>query len=523
MTVLLAVGATHATAAEPYVVYTANKQVDGAVILRTEPATGSTVEISRNGPQGTLFRQPYDLAVEADGDLVVADMGVPNQRDGAVIRVDPLTGRQSTVSSGGHFYDPAGIAVGRGGVLYVLDNLAGPNSGAVIRVDPVTGAQQPISSNLSPPSLFDLPFGIAVDPLDGNVLVVNRRLTGALPLGCLLGIGSVFKVNVATGFKTSIASGGRLAYPLGLTVAGDGSIIVANECGGVGADGLVRVRAGLPQEPVTTNNGADVFNTPERIGVDPAGELLVTDYAIGADGDGGIVKVNPSTGAQSVLTTDSLFNHPLGIGVVANRPPTAALEISPSMVAAGQRVTLDASGSRDPEGLRLVYEWDVDGNGTFEAGSGTTPSAMPRFAGDGIKTVWVRVNDPHGGRAVTEGTLDVDGSRPVLTRVSATARVIGVPSRRKRSRRPAATARRSPPRATALRFQLSEAAKVTVSINRARRGRRLASKACSPRARRGRRCIAWSAARTIKRSAAVGQNRIPLRARGLRQGATASR
>ena len=65
-------------------------------------------------------------------------------------------------------------------------------------------------------------------------------------------------------------------------------------------------------------------------------------------------------------------------------------------------MTLDASGSRDPEGLRLVYEWDLDGNGTFEAGSGTTPTAMPRFAGDGVKTVGVRVNDPHGGRAVAE-------------------------------------------------------------------------------------------------------------------------
>ena len=439
MTVMLAVGASHAAAAEPYVVYSANKQVDGAVILRSEPATGATVEISRNGPQGTLFHQPFDLALEADGDLVIADMGVSNQRDGAVIRVDPLTGRQSTVSSGGNFYDPAGIAVGRGGVLYVLDNLAGPNSGAVIRVDPVTGAQQPISSNLSSPGLFDLPFGIAVDPRDGNVIVVNRRLAGALPLDCLLGIGSVFKVNVATGFKTSIATGGRLAYPLGLAVAGD-SIIVANECGGIGADGLVRLRTGLPQEPVTTNNGADVLHTPERVAVDPAGDLLVSDYAIGADGDGGIVKVNPSTGAQSVLTTDSLFNHPLGIAVVANRPPTAALAIAPTMVAAGRRVTLDASGSRDPEGLRLVYEWDLDGNGTFEAGSGGTPTAMPRFAGDGIKTVRVRVNDPHGGRAVGEGTLDVDGSRPVVTGLTAMKRVIGAPSRRKRSRRPAAAA-----------------------------------------------------------------------------------
>ena len=50
------------------------------MILRTDPATGSPVEISRNGPQGTLFQRPYDLAVEADGGIVVADMGAAGPR-----------------------------------------------------------------------------------------------------------------------------------------------------------------------------------------------------------------------------------------------------------------------------------------------------------------------------------------------------------------------------------------------------------------------------------------------------------
>jgi DNA-binding beta-propeller fold protein YncE len=514
--VLVSVGASHASAAEPYVVYTANKQVDGAVILRSEPATGSTVEISRNGPLGTLFQQPYDLAVEADGSLVVADMGIPNQKDGAVIRVDPFTGRQSLVSSGGDFYDPAGIAVGPGGVLYVLDNLAGSNSGAVIRVDPTTGAQQMIASNftLVPPRLFDLPFGIAVDR-NGQIVVVNRSLSGKLPDPCALSIGSAFIVNPATGVQALLSSAGRLAYPLGLAIDADGSLVVANECGGTNADGLVRISPGGLQDHITTNNSVDVLRTPERVGIDPSGNLLVTDYAIGSDGDGGIVQVDPATGAQSALTTDSLFNHPLGIAVVPNRPPTAALAISPRLVKAGRQVGLDASGSRDPEGLRLVYEWDLDGNGTFEAGSGTTPTAMPRFAVDGPHTVRVRVNDPHGGRAVAEATLDVDGSRPVLSDLRAAARVLGVG--RGRARRSATAARSEPPRSTKLRFRLSEAATVTVAVNRARAGRR-ARGACSTRARRGRRCTAWSVARTIRRSARAGRNGITLRARGLRPG-----
>ena len=148
------------------------------MILRSEPATGSTVEISRNGPQGNLFKRPYDLAVEPSGSIVVADMGVPNQRDGAVIRVDPVTGRQSVVSSGGYFFDPAGIAIGPGGVLYVLDNLDGLQQR---RRDPGRPEDRRADLHLGEPDpaqAVRLPFGIAVDR-NGQIVVVNRSLGGA--------------------------------------------------------------------------------------------------------------------------------------------------------------------------------------------------------------------------------------------------------------------------------------------------------------------------------------------------------
>jgi sugar lactone lactonase YvrE len=499
-----AVLTAHALAAEPYVVYTANKLVDGAVILRTDPSNGSTVEISRNGPLGNLFRQPYDLAVEADGGILVADMGVPDHKDGAIIRVDPFTGRQSLVSSGGIFYDPAGVAIGPGGVLYVLDTLAGTNSGAVIRVDPNTGAQRLISSDLNPLALFDLPFGIAVDA-DGTIVVVNRALGGALPIDCLIPTGSVIRVNPANGTQTLVTQLGSLSRPLGVAIDTDRSIVVANECSGPNGIGLVRVTPGTGlQTQIAANGDEDFLRTPERVAVTPGGDYLVTDFNLGADNDGGIAKVARGSQTQSVISSNALFNHPLGIAVVRNRPPSAALAIKPRMVAAGRQVTLDASGSRDPEGQRLVYEWDLDGNGTFEAASGTTPTAMPKFSRDGIKNVAVRVNDPHGGRSVAPGTVDVDGSRPVLSGLRSGARVLGVPALGTRARRHA-RASGSPPRATTVRFRLSEAASVTLGVDRARK----------PHRKRGKR---WVRARTIKRSLRAGKNGITVRARGLKPG-----
>ena len=92
MAVVLSAWTADASAEAPYVVYAANNTDQGAVILRSDPATGSLVEISRNGPQGNLFHRPYDMAVERNGDLLVADMGEPEVKDGAIIRVNPYTG-----------------------------------------------------------------------------------------------------------------------------------------------------------------------------------------------------------------------------------------------------------------------------------------------------------------------------------------------------------------------------------------------------------------------------------------------
>ena len=515
LAVLLAPGAASAAPGDPYVVYTANSFASGAVVLRTDPISGSLVEISRNGAQGTLFQRPYDLAVEPGGSLIVADLGQPCifedeqnpcATDGRLIRVDPLTGNQSLVASGDRLVDPAGVVVGPGGHLWVADNLDPDGNGRIVRVDPSSGAQTTIAED----GLLDLPFGIAVEP-DGNVVVTNRMEPGRIPSICTPA-GTVVRVDPATGAQDEVANADHIAWPLGLAVAADGGLVVANECSG-GA-GLVRVDpfAGN-QIDITGNGDQDVLVTPERVAFDPAGALLVSDFNLGADEDGGIVRVDPETGTQTLVRAGELFNHPLGIAAVVNRPPAAALSVDPPVVAAGRPVRLDASGSSDPEGLQLVYEWDLDGDGSFEVGSGTTATASRTFGRHGPATVRMRVNDPHGGRAVAEAMVSVDGAVPVITQVLAGSRVLGV-GRRSRS----SAARRKAPRATSIRFSLTEPAAVAVTVQRARRGRRTRGDGCRARAKRGRRCVRWVPVRAIDHAGAAGANSIRLRSRGLRPG-----
>ena len=507
----LASGTALAAPGDPYVVYTANREVDGAVVLRIDPAAGSLVEISRNGPSGTLFMRPVDIAVEADGNLLVADMGAPDLADGGVIRVDPVTGNQTPLSMGGQFFDPAGIAVAPGGDIYVVDHLAVDGNGGVFRVDPRTGAQTLVSKNGPQGSLFDLPYDVAIDQ-SGNLVVANR--VSRSQLNNCTQAGSLIRVEPNTGVQTLISRSGTpfeslLAFPVGVAVEADGRLLVANECQLQG--GVIRMNpADGDQSVVTANNLNDTLVTPERIALAPDGGLLVSDYNLG-DGDGGVVAVNPVDGTQVLMRQGDLFNHPMGIATAVNRAPDAAIAVSPALVAAGAPVRFDGSGSTDPEGLRLSYGWDLDASGTFETLGGPSPVAGRSFSRHGSYQVRLRVSDPHGGMDVTETSVSVDGAPPLMTRLQASARVLGVGPAPRRARRP------SLPRSTRVGFALSEAGTVTVALRRALWGRRVGGR-CRRSAPRGRPCRLWGQGRKLSRQAAVGPNGVRLRSRGLEPG-----
>jgi DNA-binding beta-propeller fold protein YncE len=144
-------GTAFAGPGDPWVAYVANSVVvkqsaPAPVILRADPATGGLVEISRNGPQGDLFRHPYDIVVAPDGSLLVADMGAyatstDHTADGRIVRVDPVTGQQSLLTSGNLLVDPAGLAFGPDGLIYVVENVGTLGTPSVISVNPTTGAQ----------------------------------------------------------------------------------------------------------------------------------------------------------------------------------------------------------------------------------------------------------------------------------------------------------------------------------------------------------------------------------------------
>ena len=108
------------------------------------PVTGadgdSDVNSERMG-SGAGFLEPFGVAVEADGSLVVVDLGLD-----AVVRVDPISGNRTvfsdaTTGSGPDFGSPVDIAVEADGTLVVTDC----DLRAVVRVDPITGDRTIVS------------------------------------------------------------------------------------------------------------------------------------------------------------------------------------------------------------------------------------------------------------------------------------------------------------------------------------------------------------------------------------------
>ena len=93
---------------------------------------------------------------------------------------------------------------------------------------------------------------------------------------------------------------------------------------------------------------------------------------------------------------------------VINKAPVGVITVNPTAAKTGQPVQFDASGSYDPDGTVVRYEWDLDGNGTFETDTGATPRVSRTYPNRIHATVRVRVTDNDGATGVGTAALVVD-------------------------------------------------------------------------------------------------------------------
>jgi sugar lactone lactonase YvrE len=272
---------------------------------------------------------PHGVAFDANGQILVVDVnafgtaGSGSSGPGGVVRVDPRTGAQTVVSKGGYFKTPLSVAVEADGNILVADDDAfAGNHGGVIRVNPVTGAQSIVSQGGN----FIDPYGIAVLP-NKDILVADQDAFGGptgMPCGNGVagnGRGGIIKVNPTTGAQTIVSKDGNFCDADGAELAPNGGLYVADLTAFGGPGGVICVNPSTGTQYVISQKGS--FSEPSDVAITPTNNLYVTDHngvSPGGSNTPVVYKVDNATGAQTVLSYNGSFVRPEHIAVVPGLP-----------------------------------------------------------------------------------------------------------------------------------------------------------------------------------------------------------
>jgi len=159
-------------------------------VIKIDPDTGLQTLITEGDP----LLDPEDVAIDAEGDLIVANGDGPDGSVGGIYRVT-LDGVVSVINTSYcETCNPESVDIGEDGTIYVADEDAPNNTqdgdGAVLSIDPDTNVVTIISAING----FDRLTGI----VKGSLYVADRDV------GCDSD-GAIFEINISTGAATIIS------------------------------------------------------------------------------------------------------------------------------------------------------------------------------------------------------------------------------------------------------------------------------------------------------------------------------
>jgi len=285
-------------------------------LIHVTKSNGARNSLSENNNPvgGPSFETPWGMTSDANGDLLVAEQAMVGATPPGLIRVDKATGvrtllsNNTTPAGGPDFSTPSGIAVEADGSILVADLSAFPKggggAGGVIRVDPVTGVRTTLSRNGSPAGgpAFDGPMDIAVAD-SGDIYVANTFGN------------TIMKVDPVTGARTLVsrnnspAGGPSFVWPWGMTMAPDGDILISDSSAFGGDGGIIRVDPATGARSTLSSNtspaGGPSFDHPGDLIVDRCGHILVTDSGAEA-----IYQVDRTTGTRTTVSDNTSSGSP---------------------------------------------------------------------------------------------------------------------------------------------------------------------------------------------------------------------
>lgn len=251
--------------------------------------------------------------------------------------------------------------------------------------------------------------GVAVDPRDGSVWVLDGFDDDGSTLANEDYFGRVqhfradgtFVEQIVTSAEHPIYAAGTNAD---VAVGADGSVwldtYVEAPSGGEPSYGVIRFAPqgggyAESQRFGTSGTGTCQF---------PAAPLLAVD---GSDVWTAAAAAPPIVPAPGFAKVKLFGEGGSGCGA-GNADPVitpGSVQATPATPLKGQTVQLTAAATDDRATSELRWEWDLDGDGTYDTRPSTDPAASTRFDATGPVTLRVRVTDADGGS--DEATLDL--------------------------------------------------------------------------------------------------------------------
>ncbi len=231
---------------------------------------------------------PWKSAVDPQGNIILAD------RDNHRIRKITPAGVVTTIAGtgvagfadgpgdGAKFNQPLDVAVDAAGNIYVADNLNHRIRKIATdgTVNTLAGAGTIGSADgMGTAAQFRNPSGLDVDA-DGNIWVadrLNHKIRKITPEGVV----TTMAGTGTTGYLDGPAASARFADPYGIAVSTDGSLIIAdlnnNKIRKVSAQGTVSTLAGTSSGFSDGAGVAAQFKSPTDVAVDANGVVYVAD------------------------------------------------------------------------------------------------------------------------------------------------------------------------------------------------------------------------------------------------------
>ncbi|MCR8561679.1 VCBS repeat-containing protein [Mucilaginibacter sp. BJC16-A38] len=325
--------------------------------LVTTLAGSGTAAFANGTGTAASFNDPFDVAVDAFGNVYVADLNNHRIRKitpaGVVTTVagNNTTGSTDGAGTAASFNQPAGIAVDNAGNLYVAD-LTGNLVRKITPAGDVTtlsgsgavGHGDDIGNHAS----FNGPIGIAVDA-NGYVFVADsynniiRKITPS-------GIVTTFAGSGAIGDADGTGTAATFHDPIGLKIDPYGNLYVTDAQNN-------QIRKITPAGVVTTVTGKKL---PGATDGDLAAAMFNTSFGIAIDADGNLYIGDTNNNLVRKITVDKFtIDKPLPPGLIFDKN-TGSISGTPTALSPPTTYTVTAHNAAGSGSTALSIEVDAD-------------------------------------------------------------------------------------------------------------------------------------------------------------------